>query len=407
MQNPALADYSDYDAGAQQGTAIAVDVGTSTIVAQLLDLNKVCVLKTATKQNPQASYGADIISRIAFAVKSEQNFSTLRYSLLHAIEQIIISLTAENKPLPKKILLVGNAVMQHFFCGFDIKPLSFYPFRSEHREIAAFCPADLGWKGIGFNTEILFMPSIGGFVGSDILAGLVATGIAKSAKPSVLIDLGTNGEIAVGNREKIFCASTAAGPAFEGINISCGMSAQKGAISSLSGNGHNLRYSVIGGGFANGVCGSGIVDAMAYLVRSEIIDNTGAFTKGKKQWNISDTVFINQKDVRGFQLAKAALAAGVQLLLKVANLRTSETENVYICGAFGHFIQIDNLMKICSLGFKKTAYRKQGNTALNGAKKILFTNDFSQIERILRISEHLALEGESDFQDVFIENMLF
>jgi uncharacterized 2Fe-2S/4Fe-4S cluster protein (DUF4445 family) len=295
--------------------------------------------------------------------------------------------------------------MHHLFCGFDVKPLSFYPFESPSLGIKKYLPSDLGWE-LDKRTKIVFMPSIGSFVGSDILAGIFATKLHLSDSYQVLIDLGTNGEIVTGNRERIICASTAAGPAFEGARLTMGMTASTGAISSVASDGEKFKCHTIGNIAAAGICGSGIIDAMAIFLEKGLMNDFGDLQSNIKQIFLDGKVFINQKDIREVQLAKAAIAAGLEILYKQFGITPDHIDNLYIAGAFGNFINIPNSLKIGLLNIAEEKVRKMGNTALIGAKMFLFT-DPAKIEEVLKTTRHVSLEADPEFQEIFIQNMLF
>lgn len=399
-----LADNSLFEFTPLSGQGIAVDLGTTTLVAQLLDLSSGQVLNVVTDRNPQGKYGADIMSRIEFGLQHDQAYILMKLIRDKILEMIRLLLTRSSNDI-RKIILVGNTAMHHLFCGFDVKPLSFYPFESPNLGIKIFRPAELGWE-LTQKTEIIFMPSIGSFVGSDILAGIFATRLHLSDSFKVLIDLGTNGEIVAGNRKGIICASTAAGPAFEGARITMGMTASTGAISSITKRGEKFRCHTIGNVNPSGICGSGMIDAMAVFLERELINNFGDILSGEKQIFLEQEVFINQQDIREIQLAKAAIATGLEILLKHLGVSRDLIDELYIAGAFGNYINLSNALKIGLLNIPEEKISKRGNTALIGAKMFLF-NNYHKIEELLKITRHISLEADPEFQELFVENMLF
>jgi uncharacterized 2Fe-2S/4Fe-4S cluster protein (DUF4445 family) len=399
-----LADNSRFEFKPQQGHGIAVDLGTTTLVAQLLDLSSGQVLNVVTARNPQGKYGSDIMSRIEFALH-DGNSEILKNLIRERIREMISELLSKHNTDINRIILVGNTVMHHLFCGFDVRPLSFYPFESPNTGIRKFSPSDLGWK-LDDKTEIVFMPSIGSFVGSDILAGIFATGLHMSKAYQVLIDLGTNGEIVVGNQERIICASTAAGPAFEGARIAMGMTASTGAISSVKAANGKFNCHTIGNVNSTGICGSGIIDAMAVFLEKQLMNDFGDIQSDQKEIFLNNKVFLNQKDIREVQLAKAAIASGLEILYNQLNITDDDIENLFIAGGFGNFINLANSRRIGLLDLPEEKIRKMGNTALIGAKIFLFT-DHERIEQVLKITKHISLESDPGFQELFINNMLF
>jgi uncharacterized 2Fe-2S/4Fe-4S cluster protein (DUF4445 family) len=399
-----LADNSIFEFIPISGKGIAVDVGTTTLVAQLLDLSSGKVMNVVTARNPQGKYGADIMSRIEFALQHDRA-EILRELIRNKILEMIRFLLTDTSREIQKIILVGNTAMHHLFCGFDVKPLSFYPFESPDLGIKIFKPAELEWD-LDQKTEIAFMPSVGSFVGSDILAGIFATQLHLSDSFKVLIDLGTNGEIVAGNKEKIICASTAAGPAFEGARIAKGMTASTGAISSVIHTGEKIRCHTIGNVKPSGICGSGIIDAMAVFLEKGLMNDFGDILSGEKQIFLKQEVFINQQDIREIQLAKAAIAAGLNILYKQLGVSRDRIDELYIAGGFGNYINLSNALKIGLLDLPEDKIRKMGNTALIGAKIFLFEN-YNNIEEVLKITRHISLESDPEFQELFIQNMLF
>lgn len=404
LESVILADNSRFEFVPQQGYGIAVDLGTTTLVAQLLDLSKGQVLNVVTARNPQGKYGSDIMSRIEFALR-EGNAEILKSLIRDRIRDMISELLSIHKAAVNKIILVGNTVMHHLFCGIDVRPLSFYPFESPNTGIRKFYPSDLGWK-LDDKTEIVFMPSIGSFVGSDIFAGIFATRLHISKAYQVLIDLGTNGEIVVGNRERIICASTAAGPAFEGARITMGMTASTGAISSVRAANGKFNCHTIGNVRSAGICGSGIIDAMSVFLEKQLMNDFGDIQSDQKEIFLDSNVFLNQKDIREVQLAKAAIASGLEILYNQLNITGDDIENLYIAGGFGNFINLTNSRKIGLLDLPEEKIRKMGNTALIGAKIFLFADHY-RIEQVLKITRHISLESDPGFQELFINNMLF
>lgn len=402
LENFILADNSEFEFIPQKGFGIAVDVGTTTLVAQLVNLENGSVLDSVSEVNPQTKFGADLISRIQHCLDGKTN--QLQNLIRKKTRDLVSKMLTKHPVDVSKIVLVGNTVMHHIFCGIPANPLSQYPFYSPHLEMQEFTTSDLGWEIPG-NPKIQFYPSIGSFVGSDILAGIAATKMAEREEFSILIDLGTNGEIAIGNQEKILCASTAAGPAFEGAKISQGMRAASGAISSVSVENEKMVAHVIGNSQAKGICGSGLIDVMALLLDQEKIGLFGEINSGQEQIKIAENVAITQQDIREFQLAKAALATGVQLMLNQMKLTFSEIDKVYIAGGFGNFLNLRNVIRTGLIECDEEKIVKIGNTALIGAKMFLF-DDESKTQQILQKTMHLNLEGNAAFQDIYIEKMM-
>jgi uncharacterized 2Fe-2S/4Fe-4S cluster protein (DUF4445 family) len=397
---PILGDHSAFTFVPQAGLGVAVDLGTTTIAAQLLDLRTGNVLAAQTALNAQACHGDDIISRVEFAVGGGQIEleRLIREQLGRMIEHLLASTTAGQSLA--RIVLVGNTVMHHLFCGIDVAPLSTHPFEPEHPGRFRFSADQLGWGG---KTVVEFLPCIGGLVGADILAGIVATGLDEQSGLAALIDLGTNGEVVVGDREKLLCTSTAAGPAFEGARISMGMRAATGAISEVQVIDRALQCRVIGGGAPRGLCGSGLVDAVAAGLDLGWIDAGGRMADSRA---LSGPVVLVPQDVRELQLAKGAIAAGLRILAARFGATLADIGLLHLAGAFGNYINRASAQRIGLLRLPRNRIIPAGNTALRGAKRALF-EDASQWDDLATRIEHVALNEERGFQDIFAEEMRF
>lgn len=407
---PILTDDSTFAFTPQEGLGVAIDLGTTTIVAQLLDLSTGRVLGVRTALNEQAKHGADIMSRVELAVAGQgQEVLTklVRDQLGQLVMELLGSLADRNGAGLKRVVVVGNTVMHHLFCGLSLEPLSHYPFEPQSPGLQTFTSGELGW-GLTGNAEVRFLPCLGGFVGSDILAGVVATRLHESDSLVALLDLGTNGEIVLGNRQGLLCASTAAGPAFEGARISMGMRAATGAISEVSHRDGALHCRVLGNAAPRGLCGSGLVDAVAVGLEQAWIKPTGRLAQGESIVLV-EPVRLNQRDIRELQLAKGAIAAGLSLLLAQWGATYADLNKVYLAGAFGNYINQASARRIGLLHFPKDLVEPAGNTALLGAKLALFSlheHDGSYPE-ILAKTKHVSLNEDPRFQEAYVEEMLF
>jgi uncharacterized 2Fe-2S/4Fe-4S cluster protein (DUF4445 family) len=392
------------------GLGVAVDLGTTTLVAQLLDLSAGRVLAVRTALNSQARFGADVMSRVRFAVAEggrHQLQEMIRLQIGSLIEQLVFASHVSGVEI-QDIVLVGNTVMHHLFCGLDVEPLSRYPFESARRGLQAFGAAELGWKLAG-NPRVRFLPCLGGYVGSDILAGILATGLGEREDLNALVDLGTNGEIVIGNRQRLLCASTAAGPAFEGARISMGMRASTGAISEVKVEGQEIHCHVLGDVPPQGLCGSGLVDAVAAGLELGRIQPSGRFSNGAGAWELSPPVALTQGDIRELQLAKGAIAAGIRMLLERCAASTADLTRLYLAGAFGNYVNRASAQRIGLLRLPSEKVEPAGNTALRGAKLALFSldgEDGSYASLRSKI-EHVALNVAPGFQDIFVEELGF
>ena len=442
-----LVDETPFAFQPRPGMGVAVDLGTTTLVAQLLDLASGKVLAVSTALNAQARYGADVMSRLHFAVLEggQRQLETLiRRQIGALIEQLLVSAGRQGAKIAD-VVLVGNTVMHHFFCGIDSEPLARYPFEPAEGGLKTFPSSALGWKLAG-DPVARFLPCLGGFVGSDVLAGVLAAKLTEQDDLVGLVDLGTNGEIVIGNKEGLLCASTAAGPAFEGAKISMGMRASTGAISQVkvapplnpllteegtrinpllaeegtqgnpllgeegtegwSGE-SRLRCHVIGDGAPRGLCGSGLVDAVAAGLELGVIRTSGRFEKGENSWMLAPPVALTQNDVRELQLAKAAIAAGIKLLMRRRG--ASELARLYLAGAFGNYIDRASAQRIGLIDFPPEKVEAAGNTALLGAKLALFSlvSEDGSYAGLRRRIEHVALNTDPSFQEVFVEELAF
>jgi uncharacterized 2Fe-2S/4Fe-4S cluster protein (DUF4445 family) len=398
-----LADESEFAFQPGEGFGIAVDLGTTTIVTQLIDLSSAKVLAVETLLNPQVKFGADLISRIQSCL--DGNASEMTRIIRSAIGTMIGFMLRKHEVDIQKVVLVGNTAMQLIFSGCDVTPLSAYPFNTDDLGMKTFDPNELGWNFKSVE-KVQFFPSIGSFVGSDILAGIAATGLHRKEHYTALIDLGTNGEIVIGNKDQIVCASTAAGPAFEGANISMGMRAVTGAISSLNLVDGKTEASVIGNTAPKGICGSALIDAVAILRKLEMIGIFGEINSGEGQIQITGKVKLTQKDINEFQLAKAAIATGLSILSGKLSIGISDIEKIYIAGGFGNYINIENVVATGMIELPEEKIYKMGNTALIGAKMFLFSNPGTTDEILLK-TRHINLESDPNFQDIYVDKMLF
>ena len=397
-----LTDNAGLAAAGKHGLGIAIDLGTTTIAAQTVDLASGTVLGVETELNPQASFGSDVMNRIRAVLNGDDLTTVVRA----ALGQIIARLARGREDEIAEVILVGNTVMHHLFSGRDVEPLSHAPFASTHLSVQTFCSDDLSWS-LPAACSIRFAHCLGGFVGSDILAGIIATGIAHSDDLVALVDLGTNGEIAIGNRHGIVCASTAAGPAFEAGSIRMGMRAATGAISYVALSGGEMKATVIGDVEPRGICGSGLVDAVAAGLNSGAILASGRIANGSKIFPVAGPVVLYQADIRELQLAKAAIAAGFKLLLKRLGANTGDLKSIYMAGAFGNYVQIESAIRIGLIdigpGVSHHLVHAAGNTALRGAKMMLLAAE----EPMLPTIEHIGLASDQAFQDEFANCMTF
>lgn len=407
---PILIDHTSFAFTPAEGMGLAIDLGTTTLAAQLVDLATGKVLAVQTGRNPQAVHGADIMSRVEFAMAAGGQLK-LEELIRRGIGRLVgglVEAATISEELIQSVVLVGNTVMHHLFCGIEIAPLACYPFEPLQDGLRTLTAGQVGWP-LPSETPVHFLPCLGSFVGSDILAGILATRMHESGELNVLIDLGTNGEIVVGNRDRMLCASTAAGPAFEGGRISMGMQAATGAISGVQLEGKEFRCHVIGGATPRGICGSGMVDAVAAALDLGLIALSGRLNGGRAGIMLHPPVELTQGDVRELQLAKGAIAAGIQILLQRWGAGIEEVHQIYLAGAFGNYVSRQSARRIGLLDFPEGKIFPVGNSALLGAKIALFemTDGRNRWEDLRARIGHVSLASDLEFQEKYAEAMLF
>ncbi|MGD0731454.1 MAG: ASKHA domain-containing protein [Terracidiphilus sp.] len=393
-----LADNVTLAGAGKPGLGIAIDLGTTTIAAQMIDRATGSVLAVETDLNPQASFGSDVMSRVRAALTGANLAAVIHI----ALRRMIVNLAAGREREVAEVVLVGNTVMHHLFAGLDVEPLSHAPFHPPHLGEQEFSPQDLDWP-LPSSCRIRFLRCLGGFVGSDILAGIHAVSMPAADDLMALIDLGTNGEIVIGNRHGMVCASTAAGPAFEAGSIRMGMRAVTGAISRVLFENGQMRAMVIGDGEPRGICGSGLVDAVAAGLESGAILPSGRIADGSKIFPVQAPVVLYQSDIRELQLAKSAIASGFRLLLKHLGATAADVHGLYLAGAFGNYVQIDSAIAVGMLELPRERIHAAGNTALRGAKMLLLSTSEPAVPAI----EHVSLASDAEFQDEFVNCMTF
>jgi uncharacterized 2Fe-2S/4Fe-4S cluster protein (DUF4445 family) len=400
-----LADDHPLAAKRRQGAGIAVDVGTTTLVAQMVDLAEARVLAVRTALNPQAVSGADIMSRVAAAL-APAGAARLRDAVRAEVGRLVAGVCHDSGRAPQTVVLVGNTVMHHLFCGLDVAPLAATPFDSPRLDECRFDAAALGWD-LGPAAVVRFLPCVRAFVGSDLLAGVRALHLADRDDLEAFVDLGTNAEIVVAGGGRILCASTAAGPAFEGGRISRGMRAANGAICEVSLVAGRMTARVLGGGRARGVCGSGLVDAVRCGLELGRILPTGRLAAGARTLPIDAGVALTQADVRELQLAKAAVAAGLRTLAARLGATLDDLACVHLAGAFGNYVSRSSACWIGLVPVEPARIRAAGNTALHGAKLALFDDGPELLDAVRARVEHVPLAADPQFADAYVDAMRF
>ena len=386
---------------------IAFDIGTTTVVAYLMDGRTGKQLAGASCLNPQGEYGADVISRIQHVMTT--GTTKLQEKIKAALADLTLETAKKAGILPEKIglaAIVGNTAMHHLLLGIDPTPLTRPPYMPKVTEALELPAKDL--LPIDPKGTVRVLPNIAGFVGADTAACMAATRFDRREELTLMIDIGTNGEMVLGNASRRLACSTAAGPAFEGAKISRGMRGAAGAVDRVWLEHGELRHHVIGEGKAVGLCGSGLLDLVACLLEEEIIAPSGRMEQSVFTLPGTD-VTLTQQDVREVQLAKAAIRAGIELMCQYLGCKPADIQTVLLAGAFGNYM---DPVSACRIGMippeLEHKIRPIGNAAGEGAKlSALRGEEFTYAQALAEHTEFLELASLEDFQDRFVDCLLF
>lgn len=419
-----------------EDTLAACDIGTTTVVCYLIDKETGQIISTRSGANPQRSFGADVLSRIDAAARADDNdkangglqmMQTQIVSLLNG--WISEMLTECGRTKVSRFSVAGNTVMCHLLMGISPEKLGKAPFMPDEYFGRKFNPLDIGLENC--QTMIIF-PDVSGFVGGDITAGMMET--VNCNELTLYLDIGTNGEMALGKGDRYVCCATAAGPAFEGAQIELGMPAAKGAVDKVWLEGRRIKYSVIGNDRPVGLCGSGLIDALAVLLKAGIIDENGTILSGQElpilfrsyvfeveaeetaqstepslAVHIAPGVYITQEDIRKLQLAKGAIAAGIEVLFKEYGCTPCNIDVLTFAGGFGNYIDKASAAAIGLFPQELLDKAKEvGNAAGNGAVSAALSQE--AWERALEISEnmrYIELASYPHFDEMYVEHMNF
>jgi uncharacterized 2Fe-2S/4Fe-4S cluster protein (DUF4445 family) len=417
--------------------AIAFDLGTTTVVATLLDLGTGQPLAVRSMLNRQQPFGADVISRVSATMTDPDALEMLQTRAHETLNQLAAEVCEEASVDPAEvyeIVLCGNVTMTQLALGIDPEPLSMAPFIITSRTLPPATALDFGVH-VHPRAPAAVMPALGAYVGGDIVAGMLATGMDRDKRTRLFIDVGTNSEIALGSSERVLATAAPAGPAFEAAQIRCGMRAAEGAIEGVAVNGDELKLEVIGDTDPVGMCGSGLVDAVAQLVLAGLIDHSGRYVPDEQAaeqhpelakrlvrigeervfvlaWRGEDaanSVYLSQRDVRELQFAKAAIATGWHTLVQELGVEIEEIGQVLLAGSFGSYLSASSAVRIGlvpALALPRIV--SAGNVAGEGAKMAaLSLRERAAAEAILDEVEYVELSGRADFQDVFIDQLAF
>jgi len=388
---------------------VAIDIGTTTMVYYFMDLKTGGITDIRSDVNPQVKYGADVISRINFSVETEGGVEELKEQLVSNINSVTSRFCKNHNYRSDDIVrlsIVGNTVMMHTLLGINALSIAHAPFTPVFTETKRLHAAEHGLN-INPEAEVILAPSLSGYVGGDIIAGLASVNEDFYNKQFLFVDIGTNGEIVLVTKDKILACAAAAGPAFEGANISCGMSAVRGAISSF----REGEPKIIGDAEPAGVCGSGLIDIVAYMLDNEILSMDGNIEEDFVVPGVDteNKIKLTQQDIREVQLAKSAIAAGISRLLSIAGITVDDLDNILLAGGFGNYIDIRSAVRIGLLpDVELGKYIQMGNTAGNGAVLTLKSDDFiPDMEELKNRIEYIELSTDPDFSMEYAMNMFF
>lgn len=407
----------------QGGHMLAYDIGTTTVVCYLLQEGTGAVLATCSAVNPQQSFGADVISRIQAALAGQQE--KLTALIRREMAELANKACREAGVSPARIgvvSVVGNPCMQQLFLGICPENLARIPFEPVLTE----AKVDTAKRYLPDfeNAKLLIVPDIAGFVGADTVGCILSTGIDRIEPVTLVVDIGTNGEMVLGNRDRMVSCATAAGPALEGAGIHFGMRGDEGAIDHVWLENGALRCSVIGGGKAKGICGSGLIDAVAVLLKAGLLNRRGRLQSreqaavltehlrevdGQRVFDLTDGIYLTQNDIRQVQMAKGAIAAGIDLMAAHLGIAPEDIGQVLLAGAFGSFIDKESA---CRIGLLPPVLQDRiqavGNAAGSGARRLACSrSELQRAQRIVEKAEFLELAALPEFQRCFAKNMGF
>ena len=406
---------------------VAVDIGTTTLVASLLDLGTGARVGSVSALNPQVTHAQDVLSRVQIAAQPD-GLALLHGELMAEIDRMIGLLAAEAR-IPRRriyeVVVAGNTCMMHLAANVSPEPLGRFPYVPALQGNEYHLAAPLGLR-IAADGEMFLPPLISGFVGSDITAGMLATDLTRARGTTLFVDIGTNGEMVLAHDGRLQATSTAAGPAFEGMNIGCGMRAARGAIERVVIAGDDLSIATIDDAEAAGICGSGLLDAVAAMAVLGVIDRSGRFTRdpaplppplrarlrprdGKPAFFLAGDIYLGQRDIRQVQLAKAAVRAGIETMLRRNGLAPAELDRALVAGSFGYHLTTRSLIDIGLFPAElegRVVY--VGNTARTGAEALLINAAArADLQRISRAVEPVELATDPHFTDIFVAAMGF
>lgn len=393
---------------AQTGALLAFDIGTTSVVCYLLDGSTGREIAKSSMVNPQTAFGADVISRIQAACKGA--LTPLTGQIREGMTSLIRQVCRDAKMKPQQIgvvSVVGNPAMQQLFLGISPENLAGVPFAPVLTEAKIVDCSDI--LPICDQAKLLIVPDISGYIGADTLGCVLATKIYKKEETTLLVDIGTNGEMVLGNRNRMIACSTAAGPALEGANIRFGMRGAEGAIDHVWLEADQFRFSVIGGGPAKGICGSGLIDAIAVALKLGLLNKRGRIQTPDRLFRLTEGIYLTQEDIRQVQLAKGAICAGITLMAQQLGIAIEDIQQVQLAGAFGTFLDPSNA---CRIGLLPPQLQGKieavGNAAGSGAKMLACDKKLLQTaQELTKKIEFLELASLPNFPITFARAMNF
>lgn len=419
----------DFEMECRDGFGIALDIGTTTLAMNLVDLSNGKIVDKVSAINGQSKYGLDVMTRISYEYDNESGIEHLKEAIIDSINTMIRQISSKNKVEKKEIkqmVVAANTTMTHMLLGVDAKPLGRYPYKAKFLRSQKIMAKDIG---INLDALVYTLANVSAFVGSDIVAGVYLTDL-KNMQDTLFIDIGTNGEIVLKTKDKLYCCSTAAGPALEGMNISCGMRAESGAIERVKIGQEKISIETIGGDKAKGLCGSGLLSAVAEIVANNFVNKGGRIVNPeelsdddyRKKYikedevkgriiilDKSSNIYLSQKDIRQVQLAKGAILSGFITLLKAEDMQISDLKKVIIAGGFGSHLKKEDITGVGILP-KDTEdlISYVGNSSLIGAYMALMNNKIiEKMEEISKEIHYVELSTTENYDRTFAKAMRF
>ena len=391
---------------------LAVDIGTTTVVAALLDLESGATLATLAARNPQTAYGDDVISRIGHTRDHDGGLAELHAAVANSLNDLLEGWEHSNGPVSDRIydvVVVGNPTMRDIFFGVEVSSLGVIPFQPKPAEAITASAAALGLR-VNHAARVYGGPLIGGHAGADAVADVLASGMHTRREPSMVVDIGTNGEVVVGNRDRMLAASCAAGGAYEGYAVGCGVGALEGAISNITMRNGDFSYTTIGGKPPIGLCGSGLIDLLAELLRTGLMNRPGKLATPNRQLPIDGSagLVFTQEDVNNLMVARAGMSLDQVTLIDHWGITPSDLQHVFLAGAFGSYVNTENAARIGLLPDLPDRIVKLGNGALEGARLMLLSQERRrEAETVAHKIEHVRPNEDSKFFDALVDRMCF